>query len=194
MAISGGRTAPTSTVSDVRERVEVAQKAEGGRISDIKSTVNPLAGLLATLSMIQGITGAFTQFQEGKAKRALLKTDRRLALMEAEDAKKRGQEEEAIARGETKKLVGTQRAAFAAQGVRLDVGSPQDITQETQDIGELDALAIKNSARREAFGFETKARGFEAEAKQVPRATRFKAGTTFLTGAGKALRTFEKGQ
>lgn len=112
---------------------------------------------LATASFSQGVLGLFTRSQEAKAERVISKSNERIANVRAEDALKRGQEAVSLSRRRTKKLVGSQRASIAAQGIRTDVGSAQDVQQEAQDIGELDALTIKNNAAREALGFKTEA-------------------------------------
>ena len=101
---------------------------------------------------IQALSGAYSTYQQGRAQRAISRANERLAEMRARDAIKRGQEAEGISRQRTRKVLGSQRAAQAAQGIRTDYGSPLDIQLETGDIGELDALTIKNNALREAFG------------------------------------------
>lgn len=163
-----------------------------GRARSTRSTTNTTssAGSQATLAIIQGLTGGYNKLQEGKSKRALAKTNRFIADLEAQDALDRGQEKEAIARGETKKLVGSQRASFGAQGVRLGVGSAQDVQQEALDIGELDAVTIKNNARREAFGIKREASAFDFSAKRATSAAKTEAGTTFLTGAARTTKLF----
>ncbi len=112
---------------------------------------------LPALMAVQAVTGAFSSYMQGKAQRYISRANANIADMQARDALKRGHEAEGISRQRTKKLIGSQRAALAAQGIRVDSGSALDVQLEAGDIGELDALTIKNNALREAFGFQTEA-------------------------------------
>jgi len=138
---------------------------------------------LAFMSFAQGITGAYSQYQNARARRLLAKANKQLAEMDAVDALKRGQEAVAITRGKTKKLIGSQRAAIAAQGIRADIGSAADIQQEAQDIGELDVLAIRNNAAREAYGYKVKAIEASLEGRLAISQGRTRAFDTLATGA-----------
>lgn len=128
------------------------------------------------LSAISAVSSAYSSYQQGKTQKyisranaaiaesnartqaRIAQVNAKFAEMQARDAFKRGQEGEAISRMKVKKTIGAQRAAMAAQGIRVDEGSAQDIQQETQEIGALDVMTIRNNAMREAFGYETQAR------------------------------------
>lgn len=141
---------------------------------------------LAAASFGQSIISLYTRVEEGKARRLIAKSNERIANMRAEDALKRGQEAVGRARGRTKKLVGSQRAAIAAQGIRTDVGSAQDVQQEAQDIGELDALAIKNNAAREALGFKAEAVSASLQGRLAISRSRGQAGESLVSGGLRA--------
>jgi hypothetical protein len=85
------------------------------------------------------------------------------ALRLAEDARKRGEAEAQTFSERVRRLQGTQRATLAANGVLVDSGSALDITQETAETGQLDALTIRSNAEREALGFQNQAVNFEAQ-------------------------------
>lgn len=112
---------------------------------------------LMALMGAQTLSSAFSSYQGGEANRSISRSNARIKRMQAEDVRKRGHEAEAQTRQKYKKTVGSQRAQMAAQGLNLDIGSPMDIQQETQDVGELDALTIQNNAARAAFGYTTDA-------------------------------------
>ena len=80
-----------------------------------------------------------------------------LADAQAEDALARGHESELRSRGASRRLVGAQRASLAAQGVDIGTGSPAAVIANDAALGELDALTIRNNARREAWGYRTQA-------------------------------------
>lgn len=131
-------------------------------------------------SAVNSITSAYLAYQDAKIRKGWAETNKyiaelnsQIAEMEAvnaklitdfqtrfseqqvKEAKRRGLTEEVISRGRTKKIIGSQRAALAAQGIRIDEGSARDVQMETADIGELDAMNIRNNAAREAFGYKS---------------------------------------
>lgn len=137
----------------------------------------------------------------GKAGQAAAEADATLsdynadvAELQAADALERGEIEANRYRQSVRALVGGQRAAYAAQGVDVNSGSPLEVQEDTRAIGELDALQLVNNAKREAWGFKVEAydsrmRAFYARREGVMLA---KAGTTAalsagLQGAGGAL-------
>lgn len=151
-------------------------------------TVSPeyIGGAMVFSSVLQSLSLAYVQRQEGKRLRAVGEANARLAEREAEDALKRGHVMEGKVRARTKLLIGSQRAALAAQGIRVDVGSAQDVQQEAFAFGEEEAKNVKISAMREAYGYKVKAslateRGRVAEAR-----SRARAADTILTGAVRA--------
>lgn len=131
-------------------------------------------------SGISSITNAYLAYQQGKIRKKWYETNKyiaeinaKIANLEAENIKlttdlqeklteqqvrdslKRGDIAVSISKQRTKKVIGSQRAALAAQGIRIDEGSARDVQLETAEIGELDAMNIRNNAAREAFGYKT---------------------------------------
>ena len=120
------------------------------------------------------------------------------ALNLAEDARKRGGADAATFSAKVRRLQGQQKAVLAANGVLVEAGSALDITQETTNIGQLDALTIRSNAEREALGFEQQASNFGAQAAQseaganlqilagqnAASAANGRALSSLLTGAG----------
>lgn len=104
--------------------------------------------------------------------------------MLAEDALKRGHEEEDAQRRKTAALMGRQRAVMAAGNVDLGSGSPLAILGDTAALGELDAQTIKGNAKREATFYENSAKASDMEAKSAKTAGMFGAFSTILGGAG----------
>jgi len=137
-------------------------------------------GALAMTSLFSGLSGAYGDYLQSKNQKDIANANARADEMRARDAIKRGHELEARSRQGTKKLRGTQRAALAAQGVDVNVGSAQDIQTETEVIGELDALTIKNNALREAYGYSTQARGTALQGTLTAGATRQQGFQTLL--------------
>lgn len=116
-------------------------------------------------------------------------------LLLAEDARKRGQMEEYRQRLKTRDVAAQQRSSLAAAGVDLSIGSPLDLIGDTFELGEMDALTVRNNAAREANQYENAAWSnrvgqsnytaqagmFDAQASNIsPGMSAF---TTFLDGA-----------
>ena len=141
---------------------------------------------------VQAVTGAYSSYQQGKAQRYISESNARVAEMKARDALKRGHEAEGLSRQRTKKLIGSQRASLAAQGIRLDAGSALDVQMEAGDFGELDALTIKNNALREAFGFKTEARNASMQGRMAYQTGTNEAMQTLLTGGIRAVDYYQR--
>ncbi len=120
----------------------------------------------AASSVIQAIGDIYVQKENEKARKIVLESNARIADMLAEDARKRGHEEEAKVRMSGKKRVGSTRAALAAQGIRLtgDV-SAQDVVQEDMDMTEINALIVLNNASREALGHHVEGISLRSQSK-----------------------------
>jgi len=75
----------------------------------------------------------------------------------ARDAIKRGETEEYRTRLKTKALAGQQKSALASSGVDVAYGSSIDLIGDTFELGELDALTVRNNAERESNNYENQA-------------------------------------
>lgn len=145
---------------------------------------------LVGLSLISSGATAVSELVLSGAERELSKTNERISKLRAEDARKRGKEVELKKRRRGKKIVGSTRAALAAQGIRVDVGSARDIQEEAKDIIEVDATTIRINALREALGFETDAELASAQGKLVQSRRRLSAVDTLLSGGVRAAEHF----
>ena len=87
----------------------------------------------------------------------------RIAKMSAEDALKRGALASDDHMARIGRLIGSQRAAFATQGIEIDTGSAKQIQEETFNLGLEDAVTIRNNSYLEAFGFESQAANLKSQ-------------------------------
>jgi hypothetical protein len=113
------------------------------------------------------------------------------------DALTRGQQAEHQSRNDTRALIGAQRAALGASGVDISTGSAVDVQADAAGIGELEALTIRNNARREAYGYEVDALNLRTRAAMTRVAGRNQASglrdaatSTLLTGALSTYGTY----
>lgn len=147
------------------------------------------AGAIAAVKLAGAGVGAYGQIQQGRAEQKAANMQADLLEMQARDAIERGGWEAAKRTRATKRLLGGQRAAMAAQGLDLSVGSPADLQTETETIGALDALMIKTNAAREAWGFKSQAAMTRYEGRIKRRAANLGAFNTLLGGGVGAAQT-----
>ena len=102
---------------------------------------------------------AMADYQAGVARNNQIVADRA-----AQDALDRGGVAEQRSRLETARLKGRQRVVLAGLGQEVDTGSALDITSDTAQLGELDALTIRSNAEREAYNFRVRGMQFGQEA------------------------------
>lgn len=216
-SLFGGGTAAAGTAA-------AGTAAAGGAAAAGTAAAGGAGGFLSNLGpLMQGFGMASSVFgtaAQGRADDALAKAqaaqydyqaqvalnNARIAEMNAlteerlaEDALARGAIEERQHRLKISRLVGAQRAGLAAAGADVAAyGTPLSLLEETAEYGELDALAIRSSAAREAWGFGQKAWNFRNEQEllksqagayrtagsNVMKASRTKKTSTYLGGAG----------
>lgn len=98
-----------------------------------------------------------------------------IAELNADDAIQRGQEEEQRFRAGVRGLIGSQRAAYAASNIDVGFGSALAVQEDTAQLGELDALTIRNNAARESWGFKVEAEDSRRRAKIIRKGGQYAA-------------------
>lgn len=139
--------------------------------------------------------------RRGNYEASLHRINAQLAEEQAADAIARGHEAEGRHRRGARQMAGAQRARLAAQGIAVDSGSALDIQAETHALSELDALTIRNNAKREAWGFRVDAwnsrvRGqlSQQAGRNEARMARQRGYSTLLTGATQAYDLYRTGR
>lgn len=114
-----------------------------------------------------------------------------VAERNAADARERGKAQEQEHRIKIAQLKGRQRVVQAANGIEIDSGSALDILSDTAEIGELEALTIRNNAERQAVNFENQAQDFGVSSansiiagQNQSDAANFSSFGTLIGGAG----------
>lgn len=140
---------------------------------------------------IASVGNAYAQSQalkaQGNFQKQAFETNSHLAELQAEDAIKRGDKEAGQIKAKARQMIGTQRAALAAQGIDVNSGSARDIQEDTAAMSELDALTIKNNAFREAWGYKVQALDFRARGQFAELSARTQSRSTLLTGGMQAI-------
>jgi len=143
---------------------------------------------LATLSSANAQSKASAA--EGAFQASIYESNARIQEIRAADAITRGEKDAVRAKQLAKRIIGSQRAAMGAQGIDLESGSALDIQQETASLGAEEALNIRNSAWREAWGYRANASEFTSRASYARITGRNTARNTLLTGGLTALKGF----
>jgi len=160
-------------------------------------------GYLATGLQVAGVMtsamGAANQSQATQQaynyQAAVSRNNAQLAEWQAQDVVTRGQKAEQSQRLKVAQLKSTQRAGFAARGMALDEGSPLAILEDTDYMGELDAMTIRDNAAREAWGKRTQASNYSNDASMLSNRADAESplaagAATLLTGAGQVASSW----
>ena len=114
----------------------------------------------------------------------------KIAAKQAEQAALAGAREEREMRQRGAAAMGTQRAAFSANGLDIGSGSPLDVLNDTQYLNELDALTIRQNTANDVWGHQVQsvnyinqAKANRAAARNSRRAGNLGAFGSLLTGA-----------
>lgn len=152
-----------------------------------------------TLAAAGSITAGVGAFKQGQFQNEMAQSNAQLARFQADDAINRGNLAEAESRRRTEQLKGSQQSALAANNVVLGEGSALDILQSTAELGELDALTIRNNAEREAAGFSfsgaSQIAGGKLAAQQgrtALTASVLNTGGSVISGASQVLKVQEQ--
>lgn len=155
---------------------------------------DPITGALIVAGAFKAITSLISGNENADAIRKQNHFNRQMASInielienQREDVKFEGAREQGRVRQAAQRLQGAQAAAFAAQGVDVGSGSAALIQADTQYLAEIDALEVKNNARKAAFGFDVKRRQTILEARFGGQAAENAARQSIITGGLNAI-------
>jgi hypothetical protein len=151
----------------------------------------------AAVGATAAVGSAYTSAEAAKAQGAYQKRQAELNAgmgeFQAEEAIRRGDEDAKAMGKKTKQVIGSQRAALAAQGIEVDSGTAAEIQADTAAIGAVDAQTIKNNAWREAWGFRAQATVTRGQGNMALMAANNQAKSTLITGGLQALSAGTQG-
>jgi hypothetical protein len=152
---------------------------------------DPITAIAVTTAVAGGIQ-AYGQYQAGKDQQRIENMNARLLDEQALDAQRRGDIEEQEHRNKVRAMLGAQRAAFGANNVVSNSGSPLALQLDTTRFGELDALTIRNNAAREAYGYRSEAKIGRARGKAAKKSGTMGALGTVLGSGAQAYGIWKK--
>lgn len=142
-----------------------------------------LGGIGGVLGAIGTVVSAVGTFAGAQAQAAAATYRQKQERMLAEDALKRGAQQEEAHRRKVAALYGRQQAVMAASNLDLSSGSPLTILGDTAQLGELDAQVIKDNARRQKNYHSANSDLAGMEADSAKSAGFFGGFSTILGGA-----------
>ncbi len=159
-----------------------------------------IVGLLSSaVSAVGAIQQANAQADAANHQAAVARRNAKLEEVKARDAIVRGGDEIRKNQRRTNELLGTQRAAMAANGLDVTYGSPLDAAVDTAMLGELDEITLNANRHNEAYDHKITAWNYKneaelksAEARNAKSAGAINAFGSLLTGIGKAYGGYAK--
>lgn len=154
-----------------------------------------VAAIPFVLMGAQGLMGAKSAQETGAAQASAARQNAAYSDIAASDSIKRGATDEDQQRLQTMGAIGTQRAGFAANGVDVNSGSAANIQDDTAQLGEFDALTIRNNAAKEAWGYRTQSQTFRESAKTAEKSAKNNMfGSLLGAGASASSAYFKLGR
>lgn len=124
------------------------------------------------MTVVSALSSAAAASQKGQAESnaamyqaAVARNNEIVAKQNADYAIEKGKAGEEAKRERTAQMIGSQRARAGASGLAVEGESGLRLYSDIAQLGEVDALTIRNNAAREAYGWETQGANFAAEAK-----------------------------
>lgn len=163
------------------------------------STVGALATAGGGISLLQGLSAgasllaATGQYKQGQAtseaatmNSEIAANNQIIANNNATATIQEGEQNAAVSSQATKAKIGGILANEGASGVDVNSGSSLDVRQSEQQLGELNAINIRSTAARQAYGYQTEATNAGIQ-EQIDTSTATNAKTTGDIGAGASL-------
>ena len=133
---------------------------------------------------------AYGQKKEAETNKRQALIAQSIARKQALDAISRGDNAAARAYGAGSREAGSQRVSTAGRGFEIGTGTAQDITDATDLISSIDALTIRQNARREAEGHLADA--FTAGSAAKDTSYKYGMAGTLIGGASTLIGQFEQ--
>jgi len=149
--------------------------------------------ITAGVMMVSSVYTAQQQRAQAKAQgshqQGVAEYNARVTENEATQIRNEGVEQENIQRRKTSELQSKQRAQLAARNIDLTTGSALQLQDETEELGEVDALRIRSNTDNRVEASLSKADLTRRDGAFANQSTGGGAFGTLLSGAGAALST-----
>lgn len=150
----------------------------------------PTTAVLA-VTAIAGAMSAYSQIQTGRANAALANANASAQEQAAKDNINTANDQAYQQRMQARQVAGQQTAALAAGGADLTSGNALDLTAETAQFGQLDALTTINNAQRQAAGLQFQAGVSRAQGKIERQSSNLGAASTILNSVAQGAYAYK---
>ncbi|RKX27486.1 MAG: hypothetical protein DRP45_00955 [Candidatus Zixiibacteriota bacterium] len=139
----------------------------------------------AVMGIIGGVLGAAGSIQAGREQAAISNAQATWKDYEAGVAEQNAEYAVYMHARDTQKVMGAQKAAYAASGVKVDTGSPLDVMDETSRIAEAEQYNIRREGQQ-------KSAALKGEAGLLRMGAQSQITGSTLSGASQAFSSFSK--
>lgn len=151
---------------------------------------DPKAWFASTTAIVTAViaaaASATTAVMSAQAQQDSAKYNAAVARNQAETANQQAQFDAQQIRDKNRRLLGAQRAAYAASGVDTSSGSAQDVQSDSATRGELEALSAIYTGKTGATSAMARAKLDEYQGQSAMTLGYFSAGSSLLSGAAAA--------
>lgn len=147
----------------------------------------------AAVGTVSAIQASNAQKAEYEYQAKVAQDNAKTAQINATEARQKGIEDARLQRIKTLNQIGALKTAQAANGIDILTGTSLDLIEDTQTMGELDAMNSIYDAEQKARNYEISAGNYENEsnmalisAQNVSSAGKLNAFGTALEGIGKS--------
>lgn len=137
--------------------------------------------------IVAGALKGAGSYQSGQAQADLYSGNEDVARFRAKDVMRVAQLDTRRYQQGISRLLGSQRAGYASQGVALDTGSPVAVAADTMEQADIDEQIIMLNAIRERWGLLVQARDFSQAAKNAKTSGTAGAFGSILSGVAGGL-------
>lgn len=128
---------------------------------------------------------AYSQYQQGQAAQDAAKYNAKMSEYAAQDAQRRGEEEAQAIQRRAASLKSSQRVSLAARGLDIGYGTAQDLQDQTDFFGLMDAGTARYNAANQAWSARAQGTLARAEGQAAAYQGALGAAGTLLSGAGQ---------
>lgn len=146
-------------------------------------------------TIASALVSASAAYTQGQTAKAIGRNNQILAEQAAQDALKRGEEEATAVRRRGDQVMGAQRAAQAAAGLDLTVGTAAELQDQTSFFSQQDQRTARMNAAREAWSKRAQGANYSAQGDAAARQGNLTATGSLIGGASQvATKWYPKGQ
>lgn len=128
---------------------------------------------------------AYGQYQQGQSAQEAAKYNAKMSEYAAQDAQRRGEEEAVAIQRKAASLKSSQRVSLASKGLDISYGTAQDLQDQTDFFGQMDASTARYNAANQAWSARAQGTLAKAEGRAAAYQGALGAAGTLLSGAGQ---------